>query len=216
VELLQLDVLDDQSVRSCVRKVLDQAGRSDALVNNAGYALIGSLEETTIGEAKDLFETNFFGVLRMSQAVLPVMRGQGHGRIANIGSVVGLKPLAFRPWRRAALAAAVLALLAAGPWRLLVRQKLEPPVIAVLPFKNLSPQPGSDYFTDGLTDEIIRNLSIIDGLQVKSSTSSFTFKDKPRNIREVGAELGANLVLEGSVMRDGEKLRIVFTRVLHA
>src|SRR5215469_6496243 len=91
VELLSLDVRDDDSVRSCVRTAVDRAGRIDALVNNAGYTLIGSLEETTIEEAKQLFETNFFGVLRMTQAVLPLMRGQGSGRIINIGSVVGFR-----------------------------------------------------------------------------------------------------------------------------
>ena len=80
--------------------------------------------------------------------------------------------------------------------------------IAVLPFKNLSTEPGSDYFSDGLTDEIISDLSVIDGLQVKSRTSSFFFKDKAANIRDVGAQLGAKFVLEGSVLRAGDKLRV--------
>src|ERR1700758_2708527 len=96
VELISLDVCDDDSVRSCVRSVVDRAGRIDALVNNAGYTLIGSLEETTVEEAKQLFETNFFGVLRMTQAVLPFMRGQRSGRIANIGSVVGFVPAPYQ------------------------------------------------------------------------------------------------------------------------
>jgi len=122
------------------------------------------------------------------------------------------QPAAFKrripwPWRRIGIGAAVLAIVATGVWWL-VRPKPGPNTIAVLPFKNLSSEPGSDYFSDGLTDEIIRNLSIIDGLQVKSRTSSFAFKDRPRNIHEVGAQLGANLVLEGSVLRSGEKLRI--------
>jgi eukaryotic-like serine/threonine-protein kinase len=82
------------------------------------------------------------------------------------------------------------------------------PVIAVLPLKNLSAEPESDYFVDGLTDEIIRNLAVIQGLQVRSRTSSFAFKDKPRNVREVGQQLGANLVVEGSVLRAGNKLRV--------
>jgi serine/threonine-protein kinase len=82
------------------------------------------------------------------------------------------------------------------------------PVIAVLPLKNLSGEPDSDYFVDGLTDEIIRNLSVIQGLQVRSSTSSFVFKDKPRNLHEVGEQLGVNLVVEGSVLRVGNRLRI--------
>src|SRR5215471_18244597 len=96
VELVRLDVRDAESVSSCLRTVLDKAARIDALVNNAGYTLIGSLEETSIEEAKDLFDTNFFGVLRMSQAVLPVMREQGYGRIVNIGSVLGFLPAPYQ------------------------------------------------------------------------------------------------------------------------
>src|SRR5271167_101774 len=96
VELLKLDVRDEQSVDSCVWTMLDRAGRIDALVNNAGYALIGSLEETSMEEARELFETNFFGVLRMSRAVLPIMREQGHGRIAIIGSVAGFLPMPYQ------------------------------------------------------------------------------------------------------------------------
>jgi TolB-like protein/Tfp pilus assembly protein PilF/predicted Ser/Thr protein kinase len=84
----------------------------------------------------------------------------------------------------------------------------DPPVIAVLPFKNRSAEPDSDLFVDGLTDEIIRNLAVIRGLQVRSQTSSFAFKDKPRNLRDVGEQLGANLVVEGSVLRSGNRLRI--------
>src|SRR6266436_8917737 len=96
VELVRLDVRDDESVRSCLRTVIDQAGRVDALVNNAGYTLIGSLEETSIEEAKELFETNFFGVLRMTQAVLRFMRDQRSGRIVNIGSLVGFVPAPYQ------------------------------------------------------------------------------------------------------------------------
>jgi TolB-like protein/DNA-binding winged helix-turn-helix (wHTH) protein/cytochrome c-type biogenesis protein CcmH/NrfG len=118
---------------------------------------------------------------------------------------VELKPPSLR-WRYAA-ATVVLVVLAIGSWWLF-RQSTRDYTIAVLPFKNLSAEAGSDYFSDGLTDEIISNLSVIDGLEVKSQTSSFFFKDKPRSIREVGAQLRAKLVLEGSVLRSGEKLRI--------
>jgi TolB-like protein/tRNA A-37 threonylcarbamoyl transferase component Bud32 len=85
---------------------------------------------------------------------------------------------------------------------------VERPVIAVLPLKNLSTQPDSDYFADGLTDEIIRNLSVIKGLEVKSRTSSFAFKDRPRDLGEISERLGVNLVLEGSIMRSGSRVRI--------
>jgi serine/threonine protein kinase/tetratricopeptide (TPR) repeat protein len=85
---------------------------------------------------------------------------------------------------------------------------IEQPVIAVLPFKNQTSEPDSEYFVDGLTDEIIRNLAVIQGLRVRSRTSSFAFKDKPRNLRDVAEQLGVNLVVEGSVLRSGTKLRI--------
>jgi serine/threonine-protein kinase len=85
---------------------------------------------------------------------------------------------------------------------------VEQPVIAVLPFKNLSVEPESDAFVDGLTDEVIRNLAVIQGLQVRSRSSSFALKNRPRNLREVGEQLGATLVLDGSVLRSGNKLRI--------
>jgi TolB-like protein len=70
------------------------------------------------------------------------------------------------------------------------------------------PELDGDYFVDGLTDEIIRSLATIQGLQVRSRTSSFAFKDRPRNLHDVGEQLGANLVLDGSVLRSGNKLRI--------
>ena len=85
---------------------------------------------------------------------------------------------------------------------------VERPVIAVLPLKNLSTESDSDYLIDGLTDEIIRNLAVIEGLEVRSRTSSFAFKDKTRNLREVGEQLGVNLIVEGSIMRSGSNLRI--------
>jgi TolB-like protein len=90
-----------------------------------------------------------------------------------------------------------------------VQHKSAPVAIAVLPVTNLSPDPSNDYFADGLTDEIIRDLSIIDALAVRSHTSSFVFKGKPRNVREVGEELQAEYVIEGSVLRTGQQLRII-------
>ncbi|MBV8113336.1 MAG: SDR family NAD(P)-dependent oxidoreductase [Silvibacterium sp.] len=88
--MLPLDVTSDTSVRGCIDRILAQTGRIDILVNNAGYTLNGAAEETSIAEAKDQFETNFFGVVRAVKAVLPHMRQAGFGRIINIGSLVGL------------------------------------------------------------------------------------------------------------------------------
>jgi len=84
----------------------------------------------------------------------------------------------------------------------------DPISIAVLPLVNLSQDPASDYFSDGLSIEIIRNLSIIDGLAVRSQTSSFAFKGKQANVHEAGKKLSAEYILEGSVLRSGERLRI--------
>ncbi len=94
-EMLPLDVQDDESVRACVDAVLAKTGRIDVLINNAGYDLAGALEETAIEEAKAQFETNFFGVVRMTNAVLPIMREQREGMIINIGSLAGLVAVPF-------------------------------------------------------------------------------------------------------------------------
>jgi len=96
VELIALDVNHDASVTEAVRSVLEKAGKIDILINNAGYSLAGGVEETSVEEARQLFETNFFGVLRVTQAVLPSMRRNGFGRIVNISSMLGLLPGPYR------------------------------------------------------------------------------------------------------------------------
>src|SRR5262249_61422314 len=92
VILQQMDVNDDDSVRQAISAAVADAGRIDALVNNAGYALVGAIEETSLAEARDQFETNFFGALRVTQQILPIMRRQGAGRIVNVSSVLGVIP----------------------------------------------------------------------------------------------------------------------------
>jgi TolB-like protein len=109
---------------------------------------------------------------------------------------------------RLAVAFAGLAVASAGMGWWSTRHKSEAIVIAVLPLENLSHDPNNDYFADGLTDEIIRNLSVIEGLAVRSRTSSFAFKGRARSVREMGKLLDANYVLEGSVLRVGQQLRI--------
>src|SRR5436190_13360938 len=96
VAFLPLDVTDDQSVAGAVRKVLDRSGRIDVLVNNAGVGIAGAAEESSVEQARALFETNVFGSIRMTRAVLPHMREQGGGRIVNVSSVLGLVPAPFR------------------------------------------------------------------------------------------------------------------------
>src|ERR1044071_6032799 len=87
--MLALEVGSDASGRACVEQVPAQAGRLDVLVNNAGYSLTGAAEETSVEEAKAQLETNFFGVVRMVNAVLPGMRAAGAGKIINISSLAG-------------------------------------------------------------------------------------------------------------------------------
>jgi NAD(P)-dependent dehydrogenase (short-subunit alcohol dehydrogenase family) len=88
-------VRDDASVACVVETALRGAGQIDVLVNNAGYAVIGAIEETGPSEAQALFDTNVFGVLRMVRADLPAMRRQGSGTIVNTSSVLGFLPGPF-------------------------------------------------------------------------------------------------------------------------
>src|SRR6266571_3502362 len=90
-KLIPLDVRSDESVRACV----DRVGKIDVLVNNAGYSLMGSAEETSVDEAKAQLETNFFGVVRMVKAVLPAMRQALAGKIITIGSLAGITAIPF-------------------------------------------------------------------------------------------------------------------------
>ncbi|NTW97116.1 MAG: SDR family NAD(P)-dependent oxidoreductase [Oscillochloris sp.] len=87
--MLPLDVRSDESAQACVEAVLAQAERIDVLINNAGLGLAGALEEASLAQAQALFETNFFGVVRMVNAALPHMRRQRRGTIINISSLVG-------------------------------------------------------------------------------------------------------------------------------
>jgi short-subunit dehydrogenase len=89
LEILQLDVTDDKSVKEAINKIKNEQGRIDVLVNNAGYALVGPFEEISIKEFKEQFETNVFGVIRVTQTVLPIMRRQKGGIIVNISSIAG-------------------------------------------------------------------------------------------------------------------------------
>jgi NAD(P)-dependent dehydrogenase (short-subunit alcohol dehydrogenase family) len=93
---VRMDVDDDASVEAAIREVVDREGRLDAVVNAAGFGIAGAIEDTRIDEARAQFETNFFGVLRVCRAALPVMRGQGQGTIANVSSIAGRVSLPFQ------------------------------------------------------------------------------------------------------------------------
>jgi NAD(P)-dependent dehydrogenase (short-subunit alcohol dehydrogenase family) len=94
--MLPLDVTSDASVEAAVGEVMRLEGRIDLLVNNAGFGVApAGAEESSIEQARSIFETNFFGLIRMTRAVVPHMRRQGSGRIINIGSVLGLLPMPY-------------------------------------------------------------------------------------------------------------------------
>ena len=139
-----------------------------------------------------------------------------------IAKVLRLKRAGTPKWRRAAVAAIAVVLLGAGgvavrlqPWQtpempydVDAPPLPDKPSIAVLPFENLSDDPEEGYFADGLTDDLITDLSKISGLLTIARNSVFIYKDQPIDIREVAKELGARYVLEGSVRRAGDRVRI--------
>ena len=89
INVLELDVDDEKSVKSAIAQILDQKQRIDVLVNNAGWGLWGCVEDVSVDEFKEQFETNFFSIIRLIQEVAPAMRKQGSGTIVNVSSVVG-------------------------------------------------------------------------------------------------------------------------------
>ncbi len=95
-EMLALDVTNDESVETAVAEVIRREGKIDLLVNNAGYGIApAGAEESSLDQARAIFDANFFGIVRMTRAVLPHMRLQGSGRIVNIGSAMGFLPLPY-------------------------------------------------------------------------------------------------------------------------
>ncbi len=95
-EMLPLDVTSDESVEAAVNELMRLEGRIDLLVNNAGFGVApAGAEESSIEQARSIFDTNFFGIVRMTRAVVPHMRQQGSGRIINIGSVLGFLPMPY-------------------------------------------------------------------------------------------------------------------------
>jgi serine/threonine-protein kinase len=185
----------------------------------------GQLKETVIGVEvygrPAAYDPKFDPVVRMQAAKLrsklteyyggpgshdPVLIELPKGSYVPVVRPVG--PRVPPPGRWRWIAIGTLAVLAAvGLWRWLP-VRAAPPSIAVLPFVNVSGVAENEYFSDGLTDEIIQSLSTVEGLSVKSRTSSFAWKGKQQAIRDVGAKLQATVVLEGSVYRSADRLRV--------
>ena len=89
IEILELDVDSEESVNSAINMVMEKKGQIDVLVNNAGYGMWGTVEDVSIDEFKEQFETNFFAIIRLIHKIAPIMRNQGSGNIVNVSSVAG-------------------------------------------------------------------------------------------------------------------------------
>jgi TolB-like protein len=179
----------------------DHDPKQDSIVRTEAARLRARLSEYYLGEGKG----DPLVIELPKGGYVPVIRREPE-TIESSPAHESPKSPKRRPWALAVVACLVVALAAAG-WWLLAPQNAPIP-IAVLPLVNLNQDPANDYFADGLTSEIIRNLTIIEGLAVRSEASSFSFKGKPRNAREAGKQLEADYLVEGSVLRSGQQLRI--------
>ncbi len=97
IQIIQLDVDDVESIVSAIKKIEEESGRIDVLVNNAGYGQLGCMEDVSMEEFRRQFDTNFFSIVKIIQQVAPIMRRQGSGTIVNISSVVGKMGLPGSP-----------------------------------------------------------------------------------------------------------------------
>ncbi|MCR5659321.1 MAG: SDR family NAD(P)-dependent oxidoreductase [Bacteroidales bacterium] len=95
---IRMDVTDEISIEDCLKTIMDAEGRIDVLINNAGYGYFGAIENVSMEEARRQMEVNVFGLARLCQLVLPIMRNQGSGRIINTSSVAGKSVLLYGGW----------------------------------------------------------------------------------------------------------------------
>jgi len=180
----------------------DHNPKQDSIVRTEATRLRARLGEYYLGEGKD----DPLAIELPKGRYVPVLRPAVGARRTGTRRPQGSAKHRLRwVWIAAAIACLAAGVGAAGWWRF--HQNMPIP-IAVLPLRNVSPEAANDYFADGLTGEIIRDLSIIEGLAVRSQTSSFAFKGKPQNVGEAGKQLAADYILEGTVLRTGSHVRI--------
>jgi TolB-like protein/Flp pilus assembly protein TadD len=175
----------------------DYNPKSDATVRTEAGRLRSRLSEYYLGDGK----ADRIIIELPKGGYVPVFRG--------VASPVG-EPQPVQPKRRkwaAAVAAVALVVLLGSGW-LWSRHRGQPVTIAVFPFDNLNHDPAYDYLADGLTDELIRTLATFDGLAPRSRISSFALKGRPGDLHDAGRRLSVEYVVDGSVLRSGERLRI--------
>ena len=200
------------------------AARVEGLADAKGICISGRVYDQV--ENKLEFSYEYMGEQEVKNIAKPVRvyRVLSHpGAAAH--RVIEAKGAMVKKWRKAVLVAASIVIVAAGAfaiWNFFLRHPpIEPasvekmafplpekPSIAVLPFVNLSDDPKQEYFVDGMTEDLITDLSKISGLFVIARNSTFTYKGKPVKIRQVAEELGVRYVLEGSVRRAADSVRI--------
>ena len=180
----------------------DHDPKQDSIVRTEAARLRARLSEYYLGEGK----SDPLVIELPKGGYVPVIRGEPETTKSAAPASEVANRAGRRLWAVAALACLVVVLTAAGWW--LLHPQNAPIPIGVLPLINLNQDPANDYFADGLTSEIIRNLTLIEGLAVRSEASSFAFKGKPQKAREAGKQLEADYLVEGSVLRSGQQLRI--------
>ncbi len=102
---ISTDVTDEESVNRAISEIIAREGKIDVLINNAGFGISGAVEYTETAEAKRLFDVNFFGIVRVTRAVLPFMRSEGKGRVINISSVAAVAPIPYQTFYSASKSA---------------------------------------------------------------------------------------------------------------
>lgn len=230
-----LDGKDDEIKESVIALEVfgrgpDHDPKQDSIVRTEAARLRARLGEYYVGEGKndalviELPKGGYAPVFRQA-AVEPAMTSSGpvansprpwlRGRLEKYysGRMETRKPVARKNWHTAAAwigLLAVVALSGLAVFRSARKNSITRPgkSIAVLPFLDLSPTKDQEYFCDGMTDELIFELSRVDGLRVVARTSVFAFKGKPQDVRQVGNQLNVATVLEGSIRKAGDHLRI--------
>jgi len=198
------------------------AARVEGLAEGEGICISGSAYEQIKNKMTLGYEYLGEHAVKNIAEPVPVYRALMEPEAA--GKVIGEKRPKPRQWRRAAVGAVGLLIIVAGAlaiWNFYFRPAFEPasvekmafplpdePSIAVLPFTNMSGDPQQDYLSDGLTEQIITSLSMVPRLFVIARNSTFTYKGKAVKVQQVAEEMGVRYVLEGSVQKSGERIRI--------